>query len=341
LISLTFASLIKILLATLPIILFLFALIYLDSYKLVGLPSVLANVAMGVGAAVICFWVNSWIWAGMQWEATRYTRYGSPMVEEFFKSLFLVYLIGTRKAGFLVDAAIYGFAIGAGFALAENLYYFQSRPDALLSVWLIRGFGTATMHGCTTALFGIVSKLLTEVRSTVRTAAFLPGLAGAIVAHSFHNHFVIPPLISTAAIMVVFPGIVALVYWKSERSLQQWLGVGFDADMELLKLIHSGELSNSRIGHYLQSLRKSFRGEVVADMLCYLRIQVELALRAKGAFLMQKSGYPIQPDPEIGEKFGELCYLEHQIGKTGKQAVAPFVHTRSHDLWQLHKLVGS
>lgn len=330
----------KCLLATLPIVLFLLALIYLDSYKLVGLPAVLANVGAGVAAAMAAFWVNSWILTGLQWDAASYTRYGSPVIEEVFKSLFLLYLIRTRKAGFLVDAAIYGFAIGAGFALAENLYYLKSRPEADLPVWLIRGFGTATMHGCATALFGIVSKLLTEVRSSVQIGVFLPGLAAAMVAHSVHNHFVIPPLLSTAAIMVFFPALVILVYWRSERSLQQWLGVGFDADMELLKLINSGKLSSSRVGIYLQSLMKSFRGEVVADMLCYLRIQVELAMRAKGAFLMQKSGYAICPDPEIRDKFEELRYLERQIGKTGKQAVAPFVHTRSHDLWQLYKLAA-
>ncbi len=330
--------LIKTLLAAVPILLFLLALVYLDSYKLVGLTSVLASVAAGGAAAWACFWLNTWILSGAHWDAFSYTRYGSPAVEETLKALYLVYLIRTKKAGFLVDAAIYGFAIGAGFALAENLYYLRSRPEADLSVWLIRGFGTATMHGCATALFGIVSKLLTEVRPAARLAVFLPGLAGATAAHSFHNHFVVPPLFSTAAIMVVFPALVVLVYWKSERSLQQWLGAGFDADMELMKLINSGELSSSRVGLYLQSLKAGFHAEVVADMLCYLRIQVELALRAKGAFLMQKSGYPIQPDPEIGEKFEELRYLERQIGKTGKQAIAPFVHTRSHDLWQLYKL---
>ena len=64
----------------------------------------------------------------------------------------------------LVDAAIFGFAIGSGFALVENLYYLASRPDAHVAVQIIRGFGTAIMHGGATAIFAIVSVALAEKR---------------------------------------------------------------------------------------------------------------------------------------------------------------------------------
>jgi len=325
-------------LAILPIVLFLLSLIYLDSYKLVGLRTIIGAIFAGAAAAAVCYGINTWILGGLHVDAALYSRYGSPIVEEVVKSVPLIYMIRRRKVGFLVDAAIYGFAVGAGFAVLENIYYLRSMPEAALSVWMIRGFGTATMHGCATALFGIVSKLLTETRSGVGIRVFLPGLLGAMAAHSLHNHFIVPPLISTAGIMLVFPALVFLVFRKSERSLQHWLGTGFDADMELLRLINSGGLSDSRIGKYLGVLQHSFRGAVVADMLCYIRIQVELAMRAKGAFLMQGSGFPIRSDPQVREKFEELRYLERQIGRTGKQAIAPFIHTKSHDLWQLYRL---
>lgn len=50
----------------------------------------------------------------------------------------------------------------------------------------------------------------------------------------------------------------------------------------------------SRVGLYLESLRKSFRGKVVPDMLCYLRIQVELALRANKG---ERSGVRLHAEP--------------------------------------------
>jgi len=327
-------------LALIPVVLFLLGLIYLDSYKLVGLRTVAAAIAGGAAAAVVCYWINNWISGGLHLSAAAHSKYGSPVVEEAAKALPLIYLIWSRRVGFLVDAAIYGFAVGAGFAVVENIHYLVSVPEAGLSVWMIRGFGTATMHGCAGALFAIVSKLLSETRPGGGAGVFLPGLLGAIAAHSLHNHFIVPPLLSTAGIMLVFPGLVFLVFRRSERSLQHWLGTGFDADMELLQLIHSGKLGDSRIGRYLGALRQSFRSAVVADMLCYVGIQAELAMRAKGAFLMQSSGFPVRPDPQVREKFEELRYLERQIGRTGRQAIAPFIHTRSHDLWQLSRLMA-
>ncbi len=114
------------------------------------------------------------------------------------------------------------------------------------------------------------------------------------------------------------------------------MGSGFDTDTELLELIHSGEFSDSRIGKFLQSLRKHFPGEAVADMLCYLRLHLELSIRAKGILMMREAGFNVARDPEALEKLEELKYLESSIGRTGRRAMAPFLRTSSHDLWQLH-----
>ena len=53
----------------------------------------------------------------------------SPWLEESLKAALIVYLIRTRRVGMLVDASIYGFAVGTGFALFENFYYLATRPD--------------------------------------------------------------------------------------------------------------------------------------------------------------------------------------------------------------------
>ena len=49
----------------------------------------------------------------------------------------------------MIDAAIYGFAVGAGFAFIENIYYLHSLEHHKIVVWIIRGLGTAVMHGGT------------------------------------------------------------------------------------------------------------------------------------------------------------------------------------------------
>ena len=68
----------------------------------------------------------------------------------------------TRRVGFLVDAAVLGFAVGAGFALVENVVYLRAITDAPLGLWLVRGLGTAVMHGGTTAMFAMLARTLVD-----------------------------------------------------------------------------------------------------------------------------------------------------------------------------------
>jgi hypothetical protein len=131
---------------------------------------------------------------------------------------------------------------------------------------------------------------------------------------------------------------MALVFERSERVTRSWLGVGFDADAALLNMIISGDVASSRIGNYLRQLQERFRPEVVVDLLCYLRLYLELAVQAKGIMLMRESGFEVPPDPEVEAKFIEMKYLERSIGKTGYRALTPFIHTGTREIWQLHML---
>ena len=115
----------KIAVSLLPVFIFLGALIVFDSYKLIKLRSVLLTILMGCIVAGICLFVNSGLTRLLSLELKLYTRYVAPIAEELLKSLYLVYLIKSEKVGFMVDAAIYGFAIGAGFAFIENIFYLQ------------------------------------------------------------------------------------------------------------------------------------------------------------------------------------------------------------------------
>jgi RsiW-degrading membrane proteinase PrsW (M82 family) len=326
------------LLALLPVLAFLAALVSLDSYKLVRLRDVLWTIVLGAVSAVAAFWVNSWLvwWLDTPWRL--YVRYVSPFPEEILKTGFLLVLFARNRIGFMVDAAILGFAVGAGFATAENVFYLWLRPDADLSFWIIRGFGTAMMHGGVTAIAGILTQSYLERRTLPLLVAGLPGLLAAVIVHSLFNHFLLDPRVMTALILIVFPLLIVLVFRESERRTRQWLGIGFDSDQALLEMVTTGVLGENRIGAYLHSLQGRFPGEVVADMLCYLRLHLELSVQAKGLLLMRDAGFSIPPDPATRTQFDELQYLEKSIGPTGKLALHPFLHTRARDLWQITML---
>jgi RsiW-degrading membrane proteinase PrsW (M82 family) len=324
--------------ALLPVLSFLGVLLYLDSYKLVKLRDVIVVVVFGAAMAGASYLANAQVLAVVDIEFHTFSRYVAPLTEEILKGLLILVMIRTHRIGFLVDAAIFGFAVGTGFALVENLYYLNLFPNAGIGTWILRGFGTAIMHGGATALFAVMGLALLERSTRAGLTAFLPGLALAVVLHSAFNHFFLSPLVSTVGIVIVLPPLLYAVFEKSEKALGSWLGKGFDADTEMLALINSGRLTDSPLGRYLHTLKDKFRGPVVADLLCYLRLTTELALRAKGVLMMRESGFEVPVDEATREKFAELRYLESSIGRTGMVALHPLLHMSHKDLWQLYML---
>jgi len=323
----------------LPVLLLLLTLNLLDSYKLVRPRAMTTAIVVGFLVAVASLFVYLSVSRVVNVDGTIYARYGAPVVEELLKSAYLVYLIRKQRIGFMVDAAIIGFAVGAGFAIVENVYYIQAPlSDPRVAIWIVRGFGTAIMHGGTTAVFGILSKSLYDQKDRKNLGVFLPGFVIAVLVHSFYNHFILNPIISTVLIHVLLPLVILTVFYRSERATRQWLGSQFDTDQELLDIINSGRVSDTHLGVFFRSIRESFSPEVVVDMLCYLRLHVELAIHAKGMLLMRDAGFDPRPSPEVRSKIVELEHLHKSIGKTGQLAIHPLVHTSSRDLWQLKLL---
>ena len=328
------------LVSLLPVMLFLGALVFLDSYKLVTFRSVLVAVAAGVASAAIASGIAGVVTGVLEAPAVPYSRYIAPVVEECLKAVLPVWLLARKRIGFLVDAAVYGFAVGAGFALLENVTYLFTVSDSNPLLWLVRGLGTALMHGGVTAMVAVLGRSMLERKSGNLGAAVVPGLIGAIAIHSIFNHFFMSPVTSAFATVVGVPVVMAVVFRFSEKSTQEWLGVGFDTDQNLLEMITTGVLTETHVGQYLQTLQERFPGEVVADMLCLLRLQVELSIRAKAVMLMREAGFAPEPDPEVREKLAEMDFLERSIGKTGMLAIHPFLTAGARNRWQL-ELLGS
>ena len=333
-------TLLAVVVGVVPVLLFLGALVLIDSYKLVTLRAILLSLAGGTLAAVACYGVNGVLRPGLGIDFPTYSRYIAPVVEETLKATLVVYLLQRNRVGFVVDAAIHGFGIGTGFAVVENIYYLLLNPDATLWSWIVRGLGTAIMHGGTTAIVAMVSRTLHNRLGRFRLGLVLPGLAVAVVLHSLYNHFLLHPLLATALIVVIVPALAVVVFERSERETNAWLGTGFDTDQELLKAVQTGQVSATPVGKYLTTMRNRFAPEVIVDMMCLLRLHAELAIRAKGVLMMREAGFDAPPDPSVKDKLQEMWYLEKSIGKTSVRALQPFLHTSTRDLWQLTVLDG-
>lgn len=324
--------------ALVPVVAFLVMLWLMDSFRLVRPASIMSAILYGVVVAAAVLWLHEWLLDVRHVPAGILSRYIAPLTEETAKALLVVVLIATARVGFLVDAAVLGFAVGTGFALFENLSYLRSLTDAPIIVWVVRGLGTAMLQGATTAIFAMLSKTYADQRRNRLALAFLPGWAGAVVIHSTFNHRFLPPVAQMLLLLIVLPLLVLWVFARSERATREWVGAGLDLDLELLALVASEGFVLTHFGRYLRELRARMPGPVVADMFCLLRLELELSVQAKAMLLARERGVDVPIDDDLAASLAERRYLQQSIGTLGLLALKPLQVTSYRDTWHRHLL---
>lgn len=324
--------------ALLPVLAFLAVLILCDSFKLVPAGMLVRALVSGALAAVAAALLHAVALDVTTLDARTLTRYVAPLTEETLKIAFFAYCLERRRIGFLVDAAIVGFAIGAGFAVIENIEYLSAVTDPRPWLWIARGFGTAILHATTTAIVAMAAKSLFDRAPERGWLVYVPGWAAAVALHSLFNHAVVSPILAAAMLMLLLPLVVLAVFSRSERKTREWVGDGLDLDVELLGLIKSSAFASTRMGRYLEELKSRFPGPVVADMFCLLQVDLELSIRAKGLLMAREAGLELPPDPAIDAQLAERAYLEKAIGRTGLLALRPLQMTSDRDLWHQYVL---
>ena len=326
------------LLALVPVLLFLATLYFLDSFKLVPARSIGAALSAGLATALAAWWLQQTALPLDLLGSAVVARYVAPVIEEILKACPIVLLIVSRRLGFLADAVVLGFAVGAGFALAENVVYLRHVTDPSAALWIVRGLGTSSLHGAASAIFTLVSKTLVDRNPERLAVMFLPGLALAILIHSAFNHLLLPAALQTAAMLIVLPLLVVWVFERSERATREWVGPGLDLDVELLQLVTSEDFEATRFGQFLHALRFRFPGVVVADMYCLLRVELELSIQAKALVMARGAGLSLLKDDDLEAILAEREDLQRSIGTAGMRALEPLRVTTPRDLWHRHIL---
>src|SRR6476469_1570259 len=232
-------------LALFPVLILLSIFNWLDAFKLMSLREILVLLlAGGLGA------IAAWPVAGSMLDAlpigfSIYSRFVAPWIEEAIKAAIIILLFRMNRIGYKLDAVISGFAIGAGFSVIENVLYLMRFPDYGAGTWLVRGLGTAVMHGTTLAILAATAHEFAE-RETREASGdfefnifwFVPGYLIAVAIHTTFNQFPEHPLTAMMGAVMFAPLAILGIFHFGTAEAERWLSVEraeHKAQLDMLK----------------------------------------------------------------------------------------------------------
>src|SRR6185369_5422309 len=198
--------------ALIPVLVMLALFVWLDAFALMSLREVLILLLLGAIGALAAWPVSGRLLDTLPIGFSLYSRFIAPWIEEAIKAVIMIALFRMNRIGYKLDAVISGFAIGAGFSVVENIFYLTIFPNYGTGTWLVRGFGTAIMHGTTLAALAAIAHEFAE-RETRSAAAdydfspswFVPGYGVAVALHTAFNQFPDRPVIAMMGAVLIAP----------------------------------------------------------------------------------------------------------------------------------------
>lgn len=321
-----------------PVALFVAALQWLDSFKLVRIRTVLGAVLLGGLAAAASYAASGATLDLLHLPFSDYSRFVAPFLEEALKCAAVIWFFSRNRIGFMIDAIIVGLAVGAGFGAGENIYYAYVFPDANIGVWMVRGLGTAIMHAGVTALFAACAQVLRERHEEEGVSAYLPGFLVAASLHLIFNQFTQWPLLSAAGTIVALPLALLLLFDKSEHEAHNWLVHDYENLEHLLEDIRTGRFAHSEAGRFILSLVSRFGRGVDLLVFEYIKLHTELVLRAEQNLLAKERGEKgAKTSKEDHARCRRLHELERKIGPTVMAVLWPHLKFSRRELFELHQ----
>lgn len=170
----------------------------------------------------------------------------APVIEELLKALVLIalFIFARREFNGVLDGIIYGALVGFGFAMSENILYFFSYSNQLVSVWLLRAVIFGFNHAFFTSIVGIALGMVRyERRRWMGYVAVPMALWLAMALHALHNTSTQLGVLGLCLAWVVNSGGVIVVLATvvlSQRQELHWLNAELDEEVtrDVIRLYH-------------------------------------------------------------------------------------------------------
>jgi len=311
--------------ASVPLIVLLGILVWMDRYEREPLWLVALTFAWGAIGAIVFALLGSSILlfpAEALLDASTASTFGTvlvaPIVEEPGKALVLLFLVASKHFDNPTDGIVYGAAAGLGFGMTENFFYFaEPAADGQVGAWMglvfIRTLFSAPMHACASALIGM-SLGFAKFRNWRHRFLVVPvGFAGAIGLHMMWNGLAVLSsqsengglifllnMFLLATVFILMFGAYQFSLWRESKLIAR----------ELSQLAEAGILPADQVEHLSSWSSRAFKSDWLppgVERTTYIETATLLAFRrAQARARPDKSFYGDEASRLTGELRGIL-----------------------------------
>jgi RsiW-degrading membrane proteinase PrsW (M82 family) len=331
--------------ALIPVMIMLATFVWLDAFALMSLKEVSVLLLLGAIGALAAWPVSGRLLDTLPIGFSLYSRFIAPWIEEAIKAASIILLFRMNRIGYKLDAVISGFAIGAGFSVVENIVYLTIFPDYGTGTWLVRGFGTAIMHGTTLAVLAAIAHEFAE-RETREAAAdydfslmwFVPGYGVAVALHTAFNQFPDRPMISMMGAILVAPiALIAILNFGTAEA-QRWLATECAEHKAQLEALRAGRWPDGPAGKKIAALAERLGPEAMKRVRRYWELQAWLVAEAEETMMEEAAGDAELDASAVSAAFAELDGLKRALGRSTFAAVQALLPFSRNDLWEVSEL---
>ncbi len=332
-------------LALVPVLILLAILVWLDAFELMSLRELLVLLVLGAIAAAAAYPVSGRMLDTLPIGFSNYSRFIAPWIEEALKGAVVILLFRFNRIGYKIDAVISGFAVGAGFSVVENIIYLTFFPDYGAGTWLVRGLGTAVMHGTTLAILAAIAHEFME-RETSEAAAgfnfnllyFVPGYVAAVAIHMAFNQFPDRPLLAMLGAAIAAPLVLMAIFHFGSAEAERWLIADHAAHQAELDALSAGRWPEGDAAHKVAALAERLGAEGTKRVRRYWELQSWLVVQAEQALMKEAAGDVVVDSEQVRAALAELDGLRRALGKSSFTAMSALLPFSRNDHWEVAEL---
>jgi RsiW-degrading membrane proteinase PrsW (M82 family) len=331
--------------ALIPVLVLLAVFVWLDAFALMSLKEVLLLLLAGAVGALLAWPVSGRLLDTLPIGFSLYSRFVAPWIEEAIKAAIMIALFRINRIGYKLDAVISGFAIGAGFSVVENMFYLTIFPEYNTGTWLVRGFGTAIMHGTTLAILAAIAHEFAE-RETREAAAdfdfsllwFVPGYGIAVALHTGFNQFGSRPLLAMLLAVVVAPVALVAILSLGTAEAHRWLVAENAEHRAQLETLRAGRWPEGPAGKKIAALASRLDEESAKRVRRYWELQAWLVAEAEETMLEEAAGDAEFDPAAVRATVAELEGLRKALGRSTFAALKALLPFSRNDHWEVAEL---